>query len=94
MPRPGWRNGEARRETTERKRESEVTITRKDLEEANFQRDAIITSLKRKQPDASAEVSEQIDQLGKMKAKYEKFLINHWHIFIFSFSGLRRINPK
>ena len=52
-----------------KKRESEVTKMRKDLEEANIQRDATITSLKRKQQDAIAEMSEQIDQLGKMKAK-------------------------
>merc|ERR1712168_164098 len=55
-----------------KKRESEVTKMRKDLEEANIQRDATITSLKRKQQDAIAEMSEQIDQLGKMKAKIEK----------------------
>ena len=53
-----------------KKRESEVTKMRKDLEEANIQRDATITSLKRKQQDAIAEMSEQIDQLAKMKAKY------------------------
>merc|ERR1719309_121158 len=55
-----------------KKRGSEVTKMRKDLEEANIQRDATITSLKRKQQDAIAEMSEQIDQLGKMKAKIEK----------------------
>merc|ERR1712106_1246491 len=55
-----------------KKRESEVTRMRKDLEEANIQRDATITSLKRKQQDAIAETSEQIDQLAKMKAKIEK----------------------
>merc|ERR1740137_378409 len=55
-----------------KKRESEVTKMRKDLEEANIQRDATITSLKRKQQDAIAEMSEQIDQLAKMKAKIDK----------------------
>merc|ERR1719435_799219 len=55
-----------------KKRESEVTKMRKDLEEANIQRDATITSLKRKQQDAIAEMNEQIDQLGKMRAKIEK----------------------
>merc|ERR1712128_374649 len=34
-----------------KKRESEVTKMRKDLEEANIQRDATITSLKRKQQE-------------------------------------------
>ena len=42
---------------------------RKDLEEANIQRDATVASLKKKQQDAIAEMSEQIDQLSKMKAK-------------------------
>merc|ERR1740128_1088299 len=55
-----------------KKREQEVSKMRKDLEEANIQRDATITSLKRKQQDAIAEMSEQIDQLGKMKTKIEK----------------------
>merc|ERR1712128_342646 len=55
-----------------KKRESEVTKMRKDWEEANIQRDATITSLKRKQQDAIAEMSEQIDQLAKMKAKIDK----------------------
>ena len=41
-----------------KKRESEVTKMRKDLEEANIQRDATVASLKKKQQDAIAEMSE------------------------------------
>ena len=68
-----------------KKRESEVTKMRKDLEEANIQRDATITSLKRKQQDAIAEMSEQIDQLAKMKAKYRfnKSSISVYFFYIF-----------
>merc|ERR1719357_1560346 len=43
-----------------KKRESEVSKLRKDLEESKIQQDAI------------AEMSEQIDQLGKMKAKIDQ----------------------
>merc|ERR1719419_973772 len=52
-----------------KKRESEVSKLRKDLEESKIQQDATVSSLKKKQQDAIAEMSEQIDQLGKMKAK-------------------------
>merc|ERR1711902_404232 len=55
-----------------KKRESEVTKMRKDLEECRIQHDATCVSMKKKQQDAVAEMSEQIDQLGKMKAKIEK----------------------
>jgi len=55
-----------------KKRESEVQKLRKDLEEANIQQEATMMNLKRKHQDAVAEMSEQIDQLSKMKAKIEK----------------------
>ena len=42
---------------------------RKDLEECHIQHDATILSLKKKQQDALNEMSEQSEQLGKMKAK-------------------------
>merc|ERR1711910_136388 len=45
---------------------------RKDVEEANIQQESILSNLKRKQGDASAEMTEQIDALGKMKSKIEK----------------------
>ena len=52
-----------------KKREAEVSKLRKDLEESKIQQDATVGSLKKKHQDAIAEMSEQIDQLGKMKAK-------------------------
>merc|ERR1712240_674761 len=55
-----------------KKRESEVTKLRKDLEECRIQHDATLVSLKKKQADSIAEMSEQMDQLNKMKAKVAK----------------------
>merc|ERR1719479_445327 len=55
-----------------KKRESEVSKLRKDLEECRIQHDATLVSLKKKQADSIAEMSEQMDQLNKMKAKVNK----------------------
>merc|ERR1719216_675387 len=55
-----------------KKRDAEVNNLRKDVEEANIQQESILGNLKRKQGDAIAEMSEQIDALGKMKSKIEK----------------------
>merc|ERR1711997_923689 len=62
-----------------KKREAEVQKLRKDLEEAHIQQEATMMNLKRKHQDAVAEMSEQIDQLAKMKSKIEKdkSQINH-----------------
>merc|ERR1711881_465618 len=55
-----------------KKRDSEVNKLRKDVEEANIQQESVLANLKRKQGDATAEMTEQIDALGKMKSKIEK----------------------
>merc|ERR1719394_494032 len=55
-----------------KKRESEVSKLRKDLEECHIQHDATLVSLKKKQADSVSEMSEQMDQLNKMKAKVAK----------------------
>merc|ERR1719471_1341406 len=62
-----------------KKREAEVQKLRKDLEEAHIQQESTMMNLKRKHQDAVAEMSEQIDQLTKMKAKIDKdkSTINH-----------------
>ena len=52
-----------------KKREAEVTKLRKDLEESKIQHEATLLSLKKKQSDSIAEMTEQMDQLNKMKAK-------------------------
>merc|ERR1719481_1871376 len=55
-----------------KKRENEISKMRKDYEEANIQQEAIMMSLKKKHQDAIQEMTEQIDQLSKMKSKIEK----------------------
>merc|ERR1712038_1924201 len=55
-----------------KKRDFEIGKLRKDLEEAHIQQESTMMNLKRKHQDAIAEMSEQIDQLSKMKAKIEK----------------------
>merc|ERR1719147_262070 len=50
-----------------KKRDAEVTKLRKDVEEANIQREATTASMKKKQQDAVMEMNEQIEQLTKMK---------------------------
>merc|ERR1712088_724220 len=55
-----------------KKREAEVNKLRKDLEEANIQHESVLMNLKKKHQDAIQEMSEQIDQLTKMKSKIEK----------------------
>eukprot|EP00092_Neocalanus_flemingeri_P014216 GFUD01015336.1.p1 GENE.GFUD01015336.1~~GFUD01015336.1.p1 ORF type:complete len:1946 (-),score=553.34 GFUD01015336.1:197-6034(-) len=55
-----------------KKREAEIGKLRRDLEEANIQQDGTLVGLKKKHVDATSEMSEQIDQLNKMKQKIEK----------------------
>merc|ERR1719510_2477385 len=55
-----------------KKRESEVTKLRRDLEEAHIQQEAVLIGLKKKHQDSIAEMTEQVEQLNKMKAKIEK----------------------
>merc|ERR1712212_903061 len=52
-----------------KKRDAEVQKFRKDLEEAHIQQETILMNLKKKHQDAIQEMTEQIDQLSKMKAK-------------------------
>merc|ERR1712156_304130 len=55
-----------------KKREAEIHKMGKDLEENNIHHEATILSLRKKHQDSIAEMSEQIDQLGKLKARIEK----------------------
>merc|ERR1712117_658978 len=52
-----------------KKRENEIDKLRKDCEEANIQQEAMMMSLKKKHQDAIQEMTEQIDQLSKIKSK-------------------------
>ena len=55
-----------------KKRESEIGKLRRDLEEANIQNDSTIVGLKKKNTDATSEMTEQVDQLNTMKTKVDK----------------------
>ena len=55
-----------------KKREAELNKLRKDLEEIHIQQEATLISLKKKHQDALSEMTEQIDQLNKIRAKVEK----------------------
>ena len=54
-----------------KKRGSEIQKLRQDLEEATIQRETMMTTLKRKHQDAITEMTEQIEQLTKIKTKKE-----------------------
>jgi len=55
-----------------KKREAEIGKLRRDLEEAAIQHESTLASLKKKHLDAVGEMSEQVDQLNKMKTKIDK----------------------
>lgn len=55
---------------------------RRDLEESNIQHESVLANLRKKHNDAVAEMSEQIDTLNKMKAKYVNLLRKNKHIII------------
>merc|ERR1711992_330740 len=55
-----------------KERENEINKMRKDCEEANIQQESIMMSLKKKHQDAIQEMTEQIDQLSKMKSRIDK----------------------
>jgi len=55
-----------------KKREAEINKLRRDLEEANIGHESTVQCLKKKHLDATSEMSEQVDQLNKMKTKVEK----------------------
>merc|ERR1712128_55427 len=55
-----------------KKREAEIVKLRKDVEETNITSESVLSNMKRKQGDASLEMTEQIDALQKMKSKIDK----------------------
>ncbi|KAI6186038.1 Protein CBR-MYO-5 [Aphelenchoides besseyi] len=55
-----------------KKREAEMQKMRRDLEEANLQAENQLAAMRKKHTDAVAELSDQLDQLQKMRAKTEK----------------------
>lgn len=52
-----------------KKRESELTKLRRDIEEANIQHESSMAGIRKKHNDAVAEMAEQIDTLNKLKAR-------------------------
>merc|ERR1719284_1831667 len=55
-----------------KKREAEVGKLRKDIEEVNIANESVLMNLKKKHQDAIQEMTEQIDQLSKIKSKIDK----------------------
>ncbi len=53
-----------------KRREQELLKLRRDLDESNMQREAQVASLRKKQTDATNELSEHIDQLQKIKSRW------------------------
>ena len=53
-----------------KKRETELQKLRRDLEEAHVQNEAQIATIRKKQQDAVNEMTEQVEQLQKVKQKY------------------------
>jgi len=53
-----------------KKREAELQKLRRDLEEAHVQNETAVATIRKKQQDAVTELSEQVEQLQKVKQKY------------------------
>lgn len=57
---------------TNKKREAEFLKLRRDLEESTLHHEATAAALRKKHADGMAELSEQIDNLQRIKQKLEK----------------------
>jgi len=55
-----------------KKREAEIGKLRRDVEESNIQNESLIVGMKKKNTDATSEMTEQVEQLNKMKQKIDK----------------------
>ena len=55
-----------------KKRDAEFQRLRRDLEESTLQHESIGATLRKKQADSVAELSEQIDNIQRVKQKLEK----------------------
>eukprot|EP00092_Neocalanus_flemingeri_P016779 GFUD01018148.1.p1 GENE.GFUD01018148.1~~GFUD01018148.1.p1 ORF type:complete len:1458 (+),score=511.32 GFUD01018148.1:400-4374(+) len=55
-----------------KKRDNEIIRMKKDMEENNIQQESTLMSLKKKHQEAIVEIGEQIDQLSKLRAKFDK----------------------
>jgi chromosome segregation ATPase len=52
-----------------KKRENEIQKLRRDLEESQLASEANMAAIRKKQQDVSNDLTDQLDQLGKVKAK-------------------------
>jgi len=59
-----------------KKREAELQKLRRDLEETHVQNEAQVATIRKKQQDAVTELAEQVEQLQKVKQKYD-FCLRH-----------------
>ncbi|XP_076337304.1 myosin heavy chain, muscle-like isoform X5 [Tachypleus tridentatus] len=55
-----------------KRREAELAKLKRDLEESSLQHEQVLSNLRKKHNDTVTELSEQIDQLNKHKAKVDK----------------------
>ncbi|XP_074602160.1 myosin heavy chain isoform X13 [Brevipalpus obovatus] len=55
-----------------KRREAELAKLRRDLEESNLQHEQAMSALRKKHNDGVAELTEQLDNMNKIKAKLEK----------------------
>merc|ERR1711970_766594 len=55
-----------------KRRESEMAKLRRDSEESNLAHEATVSTLRKKQADQVAELSEAVDNLQRVKQKLEK----------------------
>merc|ERR1740131_419862 len=55
-----------------KKRDAELAKMRKDIEESKITEETTVVALKKKQQDAIGEMTEQVDQLSKMRAKIDR----------------------
>lgn len=67
-----------------KKREQELLKLRRDLEEQTLQHEAQVSSLRKKQQDAANEMSDQIDQLQKVKSRSVARVLLLPHLIIIS----------
>lgn len=52
-----------------KRREAELSKLRRDLEESNLQHEQAMSALRKKHNDGVAELTEQLDNMNKIKAK-------------------------
>ena len=64
-----------------RKRETELTKLRKDIELINVQHESAEASLRKRHQDAVNDLSDQIEHLGRGKSKWVQIMCNYYSDF-------------